>query len=109
MIVFYDPSNGNQVMAVYSHDTTSKAWTDAGYVRAEVDEAIRGEAMRAGRDAKVVLDGQGRVRQVVPSPNPVQPAPNPKNLRLKELQDKLKADTATLSEMREMLRLERGL
>jgi len=109
MIVFYDPHSGNQVMAIYSHDTSSSAvWTDRGYVRAEVDSAVVEKASRLGRDAKATVS-KGRVTNVVAATNAVQPTPSPKNKRLEELRAKLKDDTATLVDMREMLRLERGL
>ena len=77
MIVFYDPNDSNQVMALYTGGTNSVAWTDQGFVRAEVnDPELQEEIDRYARDCTVaVVDGQvtgctSRVNRVQPIPDP---------------------------------------
>ena len=106
MIVFYDPTNGKQVMAVYSHDTKSTAWKDRGFLRAEVvDPALQ---RLVNRDSTVdVLDGV--VTQVSPRLNDVQGVISPAESRLAELREKVKNDTDTPDEFREYIKLKDNL
>ncbi|MAH48145.1 hypothetical protein CMI37_20140 [Candidatus Pacearchaeota archaeon] len=67
MLAFYDPNNGNQVMAVYSHDTASTAWADQGFLSIRTD-------LRPTRDHKLTIK-DGKVTALVSSVNPVQPVP----------------------------------
>lgn len=106
MIIFYDPNNGNQVMAVYSHDTESPVWENRGFLRAEVVNESFKRAI--SRDRKVsVIDWI--VAGHWASTNPEQPIPAPSDVRLSELYEKLRSRTFTQPEQYEMLALERGL
>ena len=102
MIIFTDASG--QIMAMYTHDTTSTVWTDAGYTRVEVtDEVEVADIKRHGRDA---IYAPGKVTH---NPNPIQPQPKPDTpdqARFKELKGKLLNDTATDTEVRELLKLQ---
>mgnify|MGYP005819558321 CR=1 FL=1 len=107
MIVFIDPQS-MQVMAVYSGDTTSTGWQDQGYVRKAVPEECQADVQRHARDSKVTLGRDGDIVGCVANVNPVQPTRLPPT-RLDDLRAKLRADTIDDAEVREMLRLERGL
>ena len=71
MLVFYDPSAQNQIMAVYTGDTKSPVWEEHGYLRAEVWDGVT-----VSRERRVLTFIGGRVAETVPRPNPVQPQPN---------------------------------
>ena len=77
MIIFYDPKNGNQVVALYTGNTNSKLWTDQGFVRAEVnDPELQKLVDGYSRDCTVdIVDGQ--VTGCTPKTNAVQPTPDP--------------------------------
>jgi len=107
MIVFYDPADG-QVMALYTGDTRSREWKRRGFERASVPEALEAEALRMGRDAQATVH-DGEVTALTAVEHPEQPQPSVNETRLGELRTKLGADTITDPEIREMLRLERGL
>lgn len=111
MVVFINPTT-QQVMALYSHDTTSTVWTAQGFSRVVLDDPeIIAEVSRHGRDCALQFSGS-TVTGVIARPNPVQPQPKPdtpEQARLKALNAKLQADTITDAEVRELLRLERGL
>ncbi len=107
MIVFYKPDTG-QVMAFYTGGTTSTYWGDRGFEQATVPKDCQADMKRLQRDAQVtVVDGE--VTSVMPSTNPEQPQPSPENTRLAELRTKLAGGVLTVSEVSEMLRMERGL
>jgi hypothetical protein len=89
MIVYYQPATG-QVMAVYSHGTTSKEWEQQGYIRGET-------RLPVDRDSRVVVV-EGDIIAVEPSPNPVQPQPNAKRLAREAARKRLQGlDTSSLS------------
>jgi hypothetical protein len=106
MIAFYDPVASNQVMAFYSHNTSSQYWARSGYVKAAIPEEL---VPSLSRDVRLVLDGDGVPTGVTPSVNPVQRSVTPQDSRLKVLRDLLKEDTISEAGIRELLRLERGL
>jgi hypothetical protein len=68
MLVFYDPNNKNQVMAVYTHGTDSKVWGDRGFKSVELDEGTP-----VTRDMKLVFLRDGLSVTTKPSPNSEQP------------------------------------
>lgn len=73
MIVFYDPTNLNQVMAVYSHGTDSVIWENLGYVMQEItDERHQRDIARLKRDSRLVFNGEV-LAAVAPFFNPEQP------------------------------------
>jgi len=78
MVIFTDPKRDNQVMALYSHDTTSRVWTDLGYDRHELDD--HPEVMRLGRDCYVAFSSHlltlniSAIARVTERINPVSPA-----------------------------------
>ena len=106
MIIFYDPNNGNQVMAVYSHDTESTVWEDQGFLRL----AILGKEFqkKISRDTAIVVT-MGSVSDVFPRVNSVQPTPDPKAIRVGELEAQLAVSDLTTMELNELARLERGV
>ena len=106
MIVFYDPNDGNQVMAVYSGDTDSTVWTARGYLRAEVNDAgLQGDI---DREFSVTIVN-GEVTAIAARPNPIQPVPDPTAVRTGELHAALAIRDLTPVELNELARLERGL
>jgi len=68
MVIFTDTDG--QVMALYTHNTSSTVWTDAGYTRYEIED--NADINRLGRDCKVVVVN-GLVVDVLASTNPIQP------------------------------------
>ncbi len=70
MVIFTDPHNDNQVMACYTHDTTSTVWAGLGYERHEI--ADNADINRLARDCRVVIV-DGVVVDVIESLNPIQP------------------------------------
>lgn len=64
MIVYYDPSDGNAIVAVYSHPTTSRAW-----------DAFTMKAIPGGLSPGVEM----RHHKVVITPNPDYPDVDPVN------------------------------
>lgn len=84
MIAFIDPAT-KQVMAYYSHDTTSTAWEEQGFVRVEVPEEAEALVMRHGRDC--TLDGS----KVTAKPNPVQPVRPVVKSRIELLEERIAA------------------
>jgi hypothetical protein len=69
-MVIYTDSNG-QVMALYTHDTTSTVWADLGYQRHDLDE--NEDINRLGRDCYVLFAPDGTVADVIGRTNSVQP------------------------------------
>jgi len=54
MIVYYDPTDNNQVQAIYSDTTTSTVW--GGFTEVEVtDAALVADLMKYGRDCRVTI------------------------------------------------------
>ena len=104
MIVFYDPNNQNQVMALYSGDTTSRVWADRGYLKAEV--ALNLEATISRNHRCTVRDGT--VTAISGHTNSSQPTIDARTLQIRALNAKLQADTITDAEVRELLKLERS-
>ena len=72
MIVFYDPTNKNQVMAVYSGDTSSPVWEQRGYLRVDVPPEFT--HLIGDRDVKLTIS-DGEVTAVIPATNRLQPIP----------------------------------
>ena len=106
MIVFYDPNNGKQVMAVYSHDTESKVWESRGFLRAEVEDPQLQQLIN--RDSTVdVLDG--KVISIFARVNSVQPTISASAARAGELESKLATSELNIAELNELARLERRL
>jgi hypothetical protein len=134
LAVYYAPLQSNQVMAVYDvvktpiigmkkvtlrdgsiidvqdvvdYDlapaTNSKVWTGLGFLLAYAPDGVA-----VTRDHRVTVQEEV-VTAVTPFTNPVQPAPGPTDARRTALIAKLKADTITVAELVELLRLERGL
>ena len=106
--VYYDSST-DQVMAVF--DTPNIAdqtgWSSKGYLRAAVADGLD-----VDRDCKIVtvtsgVDGE-TITSVERSMNALQPY-KPGRARKHQLQAKLSDDTITDGELRELLKLERGL
>jgi len=106
--VYYEPST-KQVMAVFDTPILSRQdnWEARGYTRAIVDKGLIVDRDSKIRDTLVGPDGE-MVTTVDRSINPLQPA-KPSHARHTELEDRLSSDTITADEIREMLRLERGL
>ena len=71
MVIFTDPKRDNQVMALYSHDTTSRVWADLGYDRHQVDD--NPDVMRLGRDCYVEFSGAGVIARVIARANTIRP------------------------------------
>lgn len=106
MIVFFDPNNGNQVMAVYSHDTESAVWTGRGFLRAEVKDRALFESL--SRDSRVTVVND-EVTAATGRTNPIQPVPDPAAVRTGELLAALAVRDLTPVELNELARLERGI
>ena len=106
--VYYEPTT-KQIMAVFDMPILSSQanWEAKGYTRAIVDEGVIVNRDSKIRDTATGPDGE-IVTSVDRSINPLQPAKQSRARRA-ELQERLRADTITATEIREMLRLERGL
>jgi len=63
MVIFTDPERDHQVMALYTHDTTSTVWAGLGYERREIPE--NRDISRLGRDCYVVWGRDGELLDVV--------------------------------------------
>lgn len=63
MVIFTDPEHDHQVMALYTHDTTSTVWAGLGYERREIPE--NSDISRLGRDCYVVWGRDGELLDVV--------------------------------------------
>ena len=103
--VYYEPAT-MQVMALFDtpHLGVQQNWVDKEYVRAPIADDVT-----FNRDRKITrLDAQGVVVSTEASMNPEQPLPRVRT-RLDDLRDKLADDSITDVEIREMLKLERGL
>ena len=100
---YYDPDT-MQIMSVYETPFLADQTGEDGRTRAVLPDVL-GEV---GRDHKISVVSNGEVGAVVDSVNSVQPQPR-RRTRLDDLRDILQADTITDVEIREMLRLERGL
>lgn len=103
--VYYSEPN-KQIQAVFDTPNLSdqENWVAKGYLQALVPEGLE-----VTRDHRILtLDDAGFITFAVRSVNPVQRAERPRN-RLKELTERLADDTITPSEVRELMRLERGL
>lgn len=101
--VYYDPAT-MQIMAEFNTPNLSDQanWVAKGYMRALIGD------VPAGRDHRILTIVDDVIMDVFPSINPIQPEPAPRT-RLDDLRDKLAGDTINLTEIREMLRLERRL
>jgi hypothetical protein len=106
MKIWINPAD-DQVMATYSGDTTSTVWRDKGYIEKIVPPEMEREFRRYGRDCKIIATGDV-ITGVMPAPNVVQREP-PARTQLDDLNDKLADDTITTSEMRQLMRMERGM
>ena len=106
--VYYQPTT-KQVMAVFDTNVLSRQanWEAQGYTRAIVDKGLVVDRDSKIRDTVTGPDGE-IVTTVDRSINPLQPAKHSR-VRRTELLERLKADTITATEIREMLRLERGI
>ena len=71
MVIFTDPTRDNQVMALYSHDTTSRVWSDLGYDRHQLED--HPEVMRLGRDCYVAFGPSGIIARVIARSNTIKP------------------------------------
>jgi len=69
MKVFYNASDSNQVMAIYTHDTTSTTWTDAGYTKIDIGDSFPAIT----RDYRLVIES-GVVTSITANVNSVQPS-----------------------------------
>ena len=83
MIIFYRPSDG-QVMATYSMDTDSTAWTEQGFTRAEVPDGFVADIRTYRRDCKVTVNGDGVITGVESQANDIQPVPNAEAIKTAE-------------------------
>jgi hypothetical protein len=104
--VYYNPET-MQIEAEFNTPNLAVQtnWADKGLLRAIVPDG-----MTATRDCVITgLTDDGVISGCADSPNPVQPAASPSEVRLEELTSKLTNDSITDAEMREMMRLERGL
>lgn len=107
MITLYlDSTDANQVMAYYKgcRPGDPTVWTDQGFVEVQVadEHPSYNELGQLQRDCRFNDD------VITHRVNPIQPIPRPRT-RLDDLRDKLADDTINPAEIREMLRLERGL
>ena len=102
MEVWYDALT-KEVKAVYSDRYTGRAWADAGWL------PFRNDTRRVPRDlnpgAIADFSGSEPVVTVPALPKP----PDPKRVRIGELEVKIGDDSITFDEMKELNRLERGL
>ena len=106
LTVYVDPSDANQVMAYYKGCKPGNPanWTDQGFIEVTIsDEDLRhADVMFHKRNCRLQDD------VVTPRVNPTQPIPAPRT-QLDDLRDKLADDSINPAEMRQMMRLERGL
>jgi len=104
--IYVDPNDGDQVMAYYRDCKPGNPalWTDQGFTEVTVvdEHPLYRDLVRNQRDCQ--FDGV----ICTPRVNPVQPPAIPRN-RLDDLRDRLANDSISDVEIREMLRLERGL
>lgn len=78
MIIFTDPSNNNQVMAVYPDGTVSTVWEARGFIRHEItDPILVGKIRQLQRDCQIVFSAEGEPSDVLPVVNPIQPIRDP--------------------------------
>ena len=112
LTIYVDPSTENQVMAIYDgcKPGNPQVWLDQGFVEASIenDSPLYSQVKKLARDCCIDFNAE----TVTQRKNSVQPIPStlsPEAIRLKELIVKLAEDTITDIEIREMLRLERGL
>ena len=104
--VYYNPGT-MQVEAEFNTPNLAvqTSWADKGLSRAVVPAG-----MTVTRDCVISgINADGVISGCADSPNPVQPAANPSKVRLEELTTKLANDSISDAEIREMMRLERGL
>ncbi len=102
--VYYDPAD-MQVMAEFNtpYLSVQANWDAKGFLRATVPEG-----MVVTRDSRITSVDRDQIVSVEASVNPEQPKPRERT-PLDDLHDKLGDDTITDAEVKEMLRLERGL
>ena len=110
--VYIDPQNDNQVMAIYDgcKPGNPQVWIDQGFVEVTIEDTspLHSDVRRYKRDCCVDVDNEVITSRV----NPVQPdqdSVSPRAARLNALDVRLVDDTITDAEVRELLRLSRGL
>jgi hypothetical protein len=69
MKVFYNASDSNQVMAIYTHNTAGTTWTDAGYTMIDIGDSFPAIT----RDHRLVINS-GVVTGITANVNSVQPS-----------------------------------
>ena len=102
----YYSENGGQIEAEFDTPNLSHQvnWVAKGYLRALVPDG-----MVATRNYRILrLNADGLIVDIVPAENPVQRVPGPPT-RLEDLRARLPSGTLTLSELQELMSLERGL
>ncbi|KKL11296.1 hypothetical protein LCGC14_2547230 [marine sediment metagenome] len=106
--IFHDASGQIQASQSSPNPPDLTVWeTKHGYIRKETDA----ETFAAlDRDTKLTFAQDGEILAVTDSPNPIQPTPNPKAVRVGELTAKLMGDIdLTNKELNELARLEYSL
>lgn len=102
MEIWYDP-NTLEIKAVYSHQYQGSAWQSQGLLKVEMEGA------RVPRDfapgAIINISGPNPVITSLAPP----PVPDARQVRVAELTSKLGNDSINDDELRELLKLERGL
>jgi hypothetical protein len=101
MEIWFDPVT-KELKAVYSTPYTGTVWQAQGYV----SMTLPGRQVPSAFQPGAILDITGTPRVITPAPLPT---PSMSQIRVGELQQKLSDDTITDAEIRELLRLERGL
>tara|TARA_Y100000296_G_scaffold75784_1_gene95801 strand:- start:566 stop:907 length:342 start_codon:yes stop_codon:yes gene_type:complete len=107
--VYYDPDS-RQVMAIFDTPNVSsqKNWENKGFLRALVDNGLDVDRDCKIKDLRIVSGDDDVITSVDYSKNPQQ-AVKPSRARFQELEKKLESDTISEQEIRELLRIERGL
>lgn len=101
MWVYYDPSDFNQVMGLFSHPPVDDSgWTDQGYVLAQ---CVSGLSVKQGQSATVPKTGarKGKVTAVGPGPGTAGPVLKAGDLRRLALLSKMR-DTPELTSVTEI-------
>ena len=102
--VYYDPIT-SQIDGIFDTPNLSdqESWVATGRLRALVPEG-----MEVTRNHRIMSLNGDVIETMSPQQNPAQPGP-PVPTALSLLLNKLAADTITPDELRELMRLERGL